>query len=543
MTETTIPTTLRGLDLLNDGRFNKSSAFTEDERRAHGLRGLLPPAVFTQSEQTHRVLENMRRKTSDIEKYIFLQSLASRNERLFYRVAIDNIDEIMPLIYTPTVGQACQEFAHIFRQPKGLYVTARDQGEVAQVLANWPADDVQVVVVTDGERILGLGDLGANGMGIPIGKLALYCALAGIDPDKTLPIMLDVGTENAALRDDPLYMGLREQRLRGADYEALVDELVAAIETRYPNCLIQFEDFATPNAIALLERYRQRCLCFNDDIQGTAAVALAGVYASTRLSGVPFADLKIMFLGAGSAATGIGDLLVDALVDAGVPENDARARLLFVDSGGLVVADRHNELAAHKKPYAHDLKPSDFRSAVANHKPHVLIGATGSPAAFDEEIVALMAANHKRPTIFALSNPTARAECTAEQAYAWSDGRAVFASGSPFAPVTHKGATYTPGQGNNAYIFPGLGLGAVAVNIETLPAELFLTAAKCLADQVSATQLEQGTLYPRLGDIREVSLTIAVAVAEDAYDRGLARLPRPADLRAHIANLMFDPDY
>ncbi len=537
------PDNLRGFELLNDARYNKSTAYSDAERDALGLRGLIPPAVFTQQEQTQRVLENLRRKTSDIEKYIFLQSLANRNERLFYRVAIENIDEIMPLIYTPTVGQACQEFGQNFRQPKGLYVTHKDRGQVAQVLGNWPAESVKVVVVTDGERILGLGDLGANGMGIPIGKLSLYCALAGIRPEETLPIMLDVGTENADLLEDALYMGLRERRLRGEDYTALVDELVAAIEARYPGCLIQFEDFATPNAIALLARFRDQCLCFNDDIQGTAAVALSGVYASTRISGVPFRDLKIMFLGAGSAATGIGDLLVDALVDAGVEPDEARQRLLFIDSGGLVVAERHNELAPHKQPFAHDLAPQDFASAIATHKPHVLIGATGSPASFTEEIVGLMAANNERPTIFALSNPTARAECTAEQAYEWSDGRAIFASGSPFAPVSRGDQTFTPGQGNNAYIFPGLGLGAVAVGIRTLPAELFLTAAKSLADQVSDSQLAQGTLYPQLGDIRAVSLKIAVAVAEDAYARELASVARPADLEAFIAAQMFEPTY
>lgn len=538
-----IPDGLRGLDLLNNPRFNKATSFNAEERERLGLRGLMPPAVFTQEEEITRVLESMRRKTSDIEKYIFLQALASRNERLFYRVAIENIDEIMPLIYTPTVGQACQEFAQNFRQPKGLYVTREDRGEVAKVLANWPAKKVQVVVVTDGERILGLGDLGANGMGIPIGKLALYCALAGITPDETLPIMLDVGTQNETLRDDPLYMGLRQERLRGDEYTALVDELVDAIKVQYPDCLIQFEDFATPNAIALLERFRESCLCFNDDIQGTAAVALSGVYASTRISGVDFKDLKIMFLGAGSAATGIGDLMVDALVDAGLPAEEAIKRLLFIDSGGLVVAERHNELASHKRPFAHELAPQGFEEAIATHKPHVLIGATGSPGAFTEKVISLMADNHDRPTIFALSNPTARAECTAEQAYQASSGRAVFASGSPFAPVDFGSQRFVPGQGNNAYIFPGLGLGAVAVGIKYLPSELFLTAAKSLAQQVSESQLEQGTLYPRLSDIREVSLQIAVEVAEDAYARDLATVSRPEDLRGFIAEQMFEPSY
>ena len=538
-----VPDNLRGAELLNDPRYNKATAFSEEERDQYGLRGLLPPTVFSQEQQIHRVLENLRRKTSDIEKYIFLQGLAHRNERLFYRVAIENIDEIMPLIYTPTVGQACQEFAHNFRQTKGLYVTRNDRGQVAKVLANWSAEKVQIVVVTDGERILGLGDLGANGMGIPIGKLSLYCALAGIAPDQTLPIMLDVGTQNESLREDPLYMGLTEERLRGDEYMALVDELVEAIKAQYPDCLIQFEDFSTPNAIELLERHRESCLCFNDDIQGTAAVALSGIYASTRISGLEFKDLKIMFLGAGSAATGIADLMVDALVDAGLSAEDALQRLLFVDSGGLVVAERHNELAAHKQRFAHDLKPQQFEDALKTHKPNVLIGATGSPAAFTESVIKTMASNHERPVIFALSNPTARAECTAEEAYEGSEGRAIFASGSPFGPVEFEGKTYKPGQGNNAYIFPGLGLGAVAVAARSLPAELFLTAAKALAEQVSESQLEHGTIYPRLADIREVSLNIALAVAEDAYERDLAELPRPANLHDHIADMMYQPDY
>ncbi|MEM7218770.1 MAG: NAD-dependent malic enzyme [Pseudomonadota bacterium] len=539
----TTPNTKRGIAILKDHRTNKGSAFTEAERDALGLRGLLPPRASTGERQLARVLENLRRKESDIEKYIFLQALSQRNERLFYQLCLNHIDEILPLIYTPTVGQACLEFAHIYRDPRGLYVTARDRGRVAEVLANWPEDNVQVVVVTDGERILGLGDLGANGMGIPIGKLALYCALAGIDPQVTMPIMLDVGTGNESLRADPLYMGLDTDRLRGADYDELVEELIEAIQDRYPGCLIQFEDFATPNAIALLDRYIDRCLCFNDDIQGTAAVALAGVYASTRLSGIDFADLKIMFLGAGSSATGMGDLMLEALVDAGVPRADAKTRLLYCDSGGLVVASRKDKLAAHKQAYAHDLPWQPFEEAIDTHQPHVLIGATGSPNQFSDAVIASMARHHARPTIFALSNPTSRAECTAQQAYEWSEGRAIFASGSPFDPVTLAGKTHVPGQGNNAYIFPGIGLGAVAVGLRTLPSAAFLLAAKTLAELVDASQLAVGTLYPPLADIRAVSLGIATAVAEFGYANDLAGLDRPTDLRAHIADLMYDPSY
>ena len=411
--------------------------------------------------QKERVIENIRRKAYDIERYISLLALQNRNERLFYRTLIDHIDELMPIVYTPTVGQACREFAHIFRQPRGFYVTPSDRGEIRKNLDNWPEPDVRVVVVTDGERILGLGDLGANGMGIPIGKLALYTACAGIAPEHCLPVMLDVGTNNKELLDDPLYLGVPEGRLRGDSYDELVDELITALQDKWPHALIQFEDFLTPNAYQLLNRYRDRVFCFNDDIQGTAAVALAGVYASTRVSGTPFEDLRIMFLGAGSAATGIADLTVEAFLAAGLSREEARSRLTFVDVNGLLVASR-TDLQDHNLPYAHDGAEMGFTDALRSVRPHVLIGATGAPSTFTREVIETMAEINERPIIFALSNPTSRAECTAEQAYSWSGGRAVFASGSPFASVAFEGRSFQPGQGNNAYIFPGVGLGAVA---------------------------------------------------------------------------------
>jgi len=533
---------LLGYDAINNGATNKSTAFTPEERQALGLRGLLPYNVCDQESQITRALENMRRKTYDIEKYIFLSALQGRNQRLYYRTVIDNIEEIMPLIYTPTVGQACKEFAHIFRQPKGFYITPDDKGSIREMLDNWPGDDVRVLVITDGQRILGLGDLGANGMGIPIGKLALYVACAGIDPDYCLPVMFDVGTNNQELLDDPLYLGYPHKRLEGKDYDELMEEFVVAVQDKYPGVLIQFEDFLTPNAYKLLDIYRDRTLSFNDDIQGTAAVTLSGVYASTRISGHDFKDLRIMFLGAGSAATGIGDLMVAAFMEAGLSREEAQARLWFVDRKGLVVKSRE-KLAPHNVPYAHDHEAMDFESAIEDIKPHILIGATGTPGIFTESVIKAMVELNERPAIFALSNPTSRAECTAENAYQWSDGKAIFTSGSPFDAVTHNGKLLKPGQGNNAYIFPGIGLGAIACRATTISDEMFLASARTLADMVDAQDLDTATLYPPLTDIREASLNIAVAVAEKAYEQNLAQEPKPENLREFIAEQMYDARY
>ncbi len=531
-----------GLELLASAMFNKATAFTPAEREMYKLRGLLPAAVCDQAAQAARALENIRRKAYDIERYIYLQGLQGRNERLFYRLLIDHIEELMPIIYTPTVGQACQEFAHIFRQPRGFYITPRDRGHIRKMLDNWPEKDVRMIVITDGQRILGLGDLGANGMGIPIGKLALYSAGAGIHPHQCLPVMLDVGTNNDELRNDRLYLGINEPRLTGDAYFELVDEFVQAVQDAFPQALIQFEDFQTPNAFALLNRYRDSVLCFNDDIQGTAAVALAGVYASTRISGNDFKDLRIMFLGAGSAATGIADLIKAAFCETGFSEEQAARRLWFANRSGLVVKSREN-IRPHNLPYAHDHPQLHFIDAIKSIRPHVLIGATGSPGTFTQEIVELMAEINHRPVIFALSNPTSRAECTAQQTYEWSGGQAIFASGSPFSAVTFQGKTYRPGQGNNAYVFPGIGLGAIACNARKVSDAMFLAAAGTLSEMVSEADLAEGAIYPPLADIRNVSLAIAVAVAEKAYQQDLATEPRPSDLHKWISNTMYDPTY
>ncbi len=531
-----------GFDVLFNAALNKGTAFTEAERKKYKLRGLLPPGVSDPDVQLNRALQNMRRKHYDIERYIYLSALQSRNERLFYRLILENIQEVMPLIYTPTVGQACKEFAAIFRQPKGIYITAEDRGNVSEILNNWPEEDVRVIVVTDGERILGLGDLGANGMGIPIGKLALYVACAGIQPNQCLPVMIDVGTNNQEMLDDPLYLGLRHKRIQGEEYDALVDEFISSVQVAYPKALIQFEDFLTPNAYRLLNKYRNQVLCFNDDIQGTAGVALAGVYASTKISGVAFRDLRIMFLGAGSAATGIADLITYAFQKEGFTEEEARKKLWFVDIDGLVIQSR-DDLLPHNLPYAHDHPAADFISAIKQIKPHMLIGATGFPGTFTQEAVKLMAEINERPALFALSNPTSRAECTAEQAYNWTQGRAIFTSGSPFEAVRYKEQYFKPGQGNNAYIFPGIGLGAVVSEASRISEDMFLVAAKTLANMVSEKDLSVGAIYPPLHNIRDVSLQIAVAVAEEIISSDLDSIRKVDNLQQKIEEYMYQPAY
>lgn len=533
---------MRGFDLLCNAELNFGTAYNYEQREALGLRGLLPPAVCNIETHKARSLANIRRKESDIERYVFMQQQMSRNQNLFYRLLIDHIEELMPIVYTPTVGQACREFAHIFRQPRGFYITPRDKGDVRRILDNWPEENVRMIVVTDGERILGLGDLGANGMGIPIGKLALYCACAGIHPNQCLPVMLDVGTNNESLRNDPLYLGIPEPRLSGEPYDNLVHEFVTAIQDKFPKALIQFEDFLTPNAYRLLNRYRHEVLCFNDDIQGTAAVALAGLYAACQVSKQNFADLKVMFLGAGSAATGIADLLVAALVQQGLTQQEALQRIWFVDVHGLLVASR-DDLMPHNLPYAHDHPPLNFLEALDAVQPNALIGATGAPNTFTQNVIRRMSEANSRPIIFALSNPTSQAECTAEQAYWWSDGRAIFASGSPFAPVHMNDQVLTPGQGNNAYIFPGVGLGAIFCEARIISDEMFLAAAEALAGAVTEEELQQGLVYPALTRIREVSLSIAVAVADTAYQQGLAQAPRPDCLVSAIQAEMYEPEY
>ncbi len=540
---TDLSTVKRGAALLNDPELNKGTAFTEAERTALGLRGLLPPRVMTQEEQLERILPGVRSRPTPIDQYAYLVGLHDRNVTLFYRLVMDHLEEMMPILYTPTVGQACQEFGRIFRRSRGLYVTSDDIGRVREVLANWPHDDVRMIVVTDGERILGLGDLGANGMGIPIGKLTLYTACAGLNPMQCLPITIDVGTDNTHLRESAAYMGLRQPRLRGAAYDALLDEFVEAVQERFPHVCLQFEDFGNHNAFTLLEKWRDRISTFNDDIQGTASVTLAGLYSASRISGTAFKDMRLLFLGAGEAGIGIGDLVVSAMVEEGVSLEEARQRCWFVDSKGLVVKTR-TDLASHKRPYAHDYPATEsLLEAVEALKPHAIIGVSGMPGTFTAPVLAAMARQHARPIVMALSNPTSKAECTAREAYASTDGRAIFASGSPFAPVTHKGRTHVPGQGNNAYIFPGVGLGVVVADASRVTDEMFAAAARTLANMVSEDDLAMGRIFPSLSRIRDVSKAIATEVAEIAYRRGLARAPRPDNLEEAVAAAMYQPEY
>ena len=533
----------QGVKILHDPIRNKSTAFTDAERDALKLRGLLPPRIHSLGEQEMRVLGAIRSKVNDLERYLYLIGLQDRNETLFYRVIMNHIEEMMPLVYTPTVGKACQEFGHIYRIPRGLYIAPSDRGHIREVLVNWPHKNARIIVVTDGERILGLGDLGANGMGIPIGKLSLYTACAGIHPTQCLPVMLDVGTNNEELLNDPLYNGVERRRIRGEQYSELVDEFISAAQDIFPGVLIQLEDFGNANAFSLLQQYRQQTCLFDDDIQGTGAVALAGIISALRITGGELSDQRLLFLGAGEAGIGIADTVVAALVDEGMSVEKARLHCWFVDSKGLVVTDR-GEISASKLPYAHKhAAVGSFIEAVKALQPTAIIGVSGQTGAFSQEVIVAMAEINQRPIIFALSNPTSKAECSAEQAYDWSQGEAIFASGSPFEPVERGNRTFVPGQGNNAYIFPGVGLGVVASRARRVTDEMFLRAARTLAEQVTDQDLELGRIYPSLSRIREVSALIARDVAAIAYRQGLSDREEPDDIMADIESQMFQPVY
>jgi malate dehydrogenase (oxaloacetate-decarboxylating)(NADP+) len=532
----------RGISLLRDPLLNHGTGFTQKERDALGLRGLLPATQLTIQAQADRVLTNLRKLPNDLEKYVALNALHDRNETLFFRVVCDNIDEIQPLIYTPTVGLACQKFGNIFQRPRGLFISANDRGRIAKVLKNWPYP-AKLIVVTDGERILGLGDLGANGMGIPVGKLSLYSACAGVHPQWCLPVMLDVGTNNDALLQDPYYVGLRRRRLTGKAYYDFIDEFITAARNAFPGVLIQFEDFANHSAFTLLHKYRERYCTFNDDIQGTAAVALAGLFSALRITGKKLSDQKLLFLGAGEAATGIADLVVSAMKAEGLSETEARRHIWLVDSRGLVVKGRAG-LNEHKLAYAHEHAPvGDFLGAIHSLKPTGIIGVAAVGGTFTPEVLRTMAQINEKPIVFALSNPTSKAECSAEEAYRHTAGRALFACGSPYDPVMVDGKTFVPRQGNNSYIFPGVGLGVIACGAKLVTDEMFMAAARTLAGLVTEEDIKQGSLYPALPRIREVSAHIAVAVAKVAYKRKLAKGRQPKNVLAHVKSYIYEARY
>jgi malate dehydrogenase (oxaloacetate-decarboxylating)(NADP+) len=532
-----------GYELLHNPRLNKGTSFTEAQRREYGLEGLLPPAVTTIDLQIARRRAEIANLGDDLQKYLVLSDLQARNERLFYGVLMSDPATYMPLVYTPTVGEACQKFGHIFRSARGMYLPITAKGRLQEILRNWPEEDVRFIVVTDGERILGLGDLGAGGMGIPLGKLALYTACAGVPPQYCLPVVLDVGTNNHELLEDPLYIGLRQNRVRGADYLSFVDEFVSAVQALYPKCCIQWEDFANFNAVPILARYRDRTCTFNDDIQGTAGVALAGIFAALRITKQKLTDQRFVFLGGGSAGAGIAELISLAMTMDGMDIREARSRNALFDINGLLVSSR-TDLADFQKPFAQDRAPiSTFVDAVKAIRPTGIVGVSTVPKLFNREVITAMAEINERPIIFPYSNPTSRSECTAEEAYRWSDGRAVFASGSPFPPVEIGGRHFVPGQGNNVYIFPAMGMAVFATEAKRVTEEMFIVAAQAVAEQVSQENLSTGLIYPPQSRILEASLHVAERVAAYILDHGLARVSRPDDVGALVRARTYRPVY
>jgi malic enzyme len=544
----------RGAALLAHPMYNKSTAFTPEERETFGLSGLLPAAVSTMEQQARRAYGNIARKTDALERYIGLAALQDRNEHLFYRVLLDHLEELIPIVYTPTVGRACQEFSRIFRRARGLWITPEHQGRVYEALGHAPFDDVRLIVATDNQSILGLGDQGAGGMPIPVGKLALYTAAAGIHPAFTLPVSLDVGTDNASLLQDDLYLGWRHPRLQGERYHALVDEFVQAVRRRFPRALLQWEDFSKGNAFALMERYQKVLPSFNDDIQGTAAMALAGVMAAGRAAGTPPHEQRIVILGAGAAGVGIGRLLRAALRRAGLSGSALSEAVAAVDRDGLVLEGSGGADDAFRRELAWPVElaarhglgadaPRDLAAVVRQLRPTVLIGVSGAAGAFTEPIVREMARHVERPAIFPMSNPTSQAEATPSDVLAWTDGRAVVATGSPFPPVVHQGRSIRIGQGNNAFIFPGVGLGALVAEAREITHGLFIAAAFRLADLVRPQDLAAGSVFPPIGELRPVTAEIAIAVAREAREAGVGRALGDTELAQAIRASMWEPVY
>ncbi len=543
---TALPTSVggkRGIDILHDPIINKATAYTEAERQALGLVGLVPDVTESEDLQLRRVLQQLGDKPTDLERYIYLVNLLDNDETLFYRTLMSDPARFLPIVYDPTIAEACLKFGHIYRRARGMYLSITRKGKVKEVLRNWPVKDVRVICVTDGGRILGLGDLGANGMGIPVGKLQLYTAAAGVPPEGLLPMYLDAGTNNQTYLNDPLYLGLHRPRPATEELYDFVDEFVEAVQEVFPKCCIHFEDWTGSDAVHLLARYRDKVCCYNDDIQGTAGVTLAGLIAALKVTGGKLRDQRILFLGAGSAAIGLAGLIASATVQKGLTLREAQARLSMFDVNGLLEPSR-KDLFDFQKPYAHPHAPTrDFVAAIESIKPTAIIGVSTVGKTFTRQVIEAMSRLNDRPIIFALSNPTEHAECTPEEAYQWSKGKALYAAGVQFPPVSYGGRTLLPGQANNLYIFPAVGMAIYATQTKRVTDEMFIEAARALADQVTPTQLEQGLLYPPQSGILETEIKVAARVAKVVFDSNLARVARPADCETFIRNHVYKPEY
>ncbi len=543
MTDSNTGNSKRGMDVLHDPGINKSTAFTEAEKQALGLVGLVPDVIETEELQLRRVMMQLGQKNTDIERYIYLINLLDHNETLFYLTVMSDPAYFLPIVYDPTIGEACLKFGHIYRQTRGMYLSITRRGKVKDVLQNWPQKDVRFICVTDGGRILGLGDLGANGAGIPIGKLQLYTACAGVPPQYLLPMYLDAGTNNEQYLNDPLYLGLRKARPSTADLFSFVDEFVEAVQEVFPKCCIHFEDWTGTDAVHLLQRYRDKYCVYNDDVQGTAGIVLTGMINATKLKGTKLKDEKYLFLGAGSAGIGLANLLCSALVSQGITLEEAQSRVYMFDINGLLETTR-KDLVDFQMPYAHQHTPTrDFIAAIESIKPTTIIGVSTIGGAFTRKVIESMSRINEYPVILALSNPTERAECTPEQAYNWSKGKAIYAAGVQFGPVDYNGRTILPGQANNFYIFPAVGMAIFATQAKRVTDEMFIEAGQAVADQVPSDLLKQGLLYPLQSNILEAEIQTAARVAKLVFDAGLARVDRPTDMVAFIRQHVYKPEY
>jgi malate dehydrogenase (oxaloacetate-decarboxylating)(NADP+) len=532
-----------GIDVLQDPTLNKSTAFTEAEKQKLGLIGLVPDVSETEDLQLQRVMLQLGQKSTDLDRYIYLVNLLDHSETLFYRTVMSDPARFLPIVYDPTIGEACLKFGHIYRQPRGMYLSMTRRGKVKDVLKNWPRKDVRFICVTDGGRILGLGDLGANGMGIPIGKLQLYTACAGVPPQYLLPMYLDAGTNNEQYLHDPLYLGMRKARPSTEELYSFVDEFVEAVQEVFPKCCIHFEDWTGSDAVHLLQRYRNKYCVYNDDVQGTAGIVLAGMINAAKVKGTKLSDERYLFLGAGSAGIGLADLICSAMVQEGLQLREAQSRVSMFDINGLL-EDTRKDLLDFQKPYAHKHAPArDFVAAIESIKPTTIIGVSTVGGAFNQKVVESMSRINERPVIFALSNPTDRAECTAEQAYTWSNGKAIYAAGIQFPPVHLNGRTILPGQANNFYVFPAIGMAVFATQASRVTDEMFIEAAHAVADQVPSELLKQGLLFPLQSNILESEIQTAARVAKLVFDSGLARVERPQDMVAFIRRQVYKPEY